>query len=200
MENIQIEGSFDVISGAHALGWVRDANAPDVRLTVNLIIDGAFVCSVVADRHRLDLDEAGIGDGCYSFDLPIPILLITKHRDYEVQVTASLGDELVCTFPAKTLQVNEANLPEIVEVTVGRQNQKIAQGFPVDQCIARVRELLLLDPDSTLVHDRLYEDRVAQDALAYGMDSDAYRAAWQDLARYRDLLEEIERSFSPSDN
>ena len=196
MDNIQLEGAFDSIEGADVLGCMIMPNAPDVKLTVSVAINGQAVCLGTADQYRPDLKEAGFGDGKYGFDIPIPILRVMTHGDYKVQVVAMLDAKPVGVFPAKTLSVNETTLAAIIKSTIDNQNYKMAQGKPVDLCIARISELLLLDPDSTLAHDWINEEKSKQGGAISMQRSDAFRASWEVLANYQNVLAQVETSLN----
>ncbi|MEO9188959.1 MAG: hypothetical protein ABI224_03000 [Acetobacteraceae bacterium] len=69
-----IRGSLDVITPTGLAGW---AYAPDARdgLTVQALLNHEVIGEAVADLHRPDLAEVGIGDGnCgYRIDFPAPL-------------------------------------------------------------------------------------------------------------------------------
>src|SRR5690606_23796450 len=68
----QIQGRVDAIENDRIYGWVWDAANTGDRLAVQVLVDGRRVATVVADRPRIDLRRNGIGDGAYSFDIPLP--------------------------------------------------------------------------------------------------------------------------------
>lgn len=53
-------------------GWVWSPLLPEMRLTVDILINGRVIALVVADSYRSDLRAAGVGDGMHSFSLAIP--------------------------------------------------------------------------------------------------------------------------------
>jgi hypothetical protein len=50
-----------------------------------VLVDGAEIARVVADRHRPDLEKAGIGDGRHAFELELPAGLAVDIR-HEIEV------------------------------------------------------------------------------------------------------------------
>jgi len=71
-------------------GWAWNAAQPDERVKVHLRLRSETLTTACADVHRIDLQEAGIGDGRHAFELGIrPEWL--EHRA-ELSVVASAAD------------------------------------------------------------------------------------------------------------
>ncbi len=70
-----ISGSLDACGPRRISGWLYDARDADNRLDFEVLADGVPVADGMASHFRQDLLEAGIGDGKYSFDIPIPATL-----------------------------------------------------------------------------------------------------------------------------
>ena len=68
-------GHFDMASCSSLLGWVWNSSAPGTRLTVEVVEGSQVVATGTANRYRQDLQQAGIGDGQYAFDIPTPASL-----------------------------------------------------------------------------------------------------------------------------
>lgn len=64
-------GFFDHIHDGYAYGWAFNQNSPGERVTVEIYCDGNLVGQSIANEFRKDLLDAGIGDGNYSFRIPI---------------------------------------------------------------------------------------------------------------------------------
>ncbi len=88
-----VRGYVEVIDGATVVGWAHSPSDPDRRLTVIAMLDGVEVSRGVADRDRLDLRRAGIGDGHYEFSLQLGIDPVSA-ASVDV-VVAETGDTLV---------------------------------------------------------------------------------------------------------
>jgi hypothetical protein len=72
-----------------AEGWAVDPDSPDARLNVRISLDGTVVGTVVADRFRSDILEAGISDGYSGWGID---LLGLATRDAPQQVLAEAQD------------------------------------------------------------------------------------------------------------
>lgn len=57
-------------------GWAWTPDDASAHLSVEIVADGSVVASVIADEPRGDLAAAGIGNGDYSFHLPVPNQLL----------------------------------------------------------------------------------------------------------------------------
>lgn len=62
-----LQGHLDGLRDGQLHGWLRAPEYPELRLSVELRRDGQPWRTLVADRQRDDLREAGIGDGDYGF-------------------------------------------------------------------------------------------------------------------------------------
>lgn len=67
----QYKGSLDGYDSGHVFGWAYNGAAPAQRVRVQVISGRSVVAQGLADRFREDLLEAGLGDGYYSFYLPL---------------------------------------------------------------------------------------------------------------------------------
>jgi hypothetical protein len=65
-------GYVDGVLGADVLGWCCRPGDYDVRLAVEIFVDGATVASGTADLPRADVARAGYGDGRFGFRIPLP--------------------------------------------------------------------------------------------------------------------------------
>ena len=65
-----IRGSVDSLSAEGALGWAFGTGAgPGRPLVIQALLDGRVIGETVADQHRPDLAEAGLGDGRCGFSM-----------------------------------------------------------------------------------------------------------------------------------
>lgn len=74
-ETSSIIGNFEGLHGTYISGWAFQSDAPDARVRLLLQIDDLTPVEVIADLFRIDLEAAGIGDGCHAFQLPVPSIL-----------------------------------------------------------------------------------------------------------------------------
>jgi hypothetical protein len=88
-----LDGRVDAFARHLIHGWAADADRPDARVEVVVLVDGQFRGSVRADRPREDLQMLGtLGDGAhgfaFAFDPPLSPL-----RSYEIKVCHAGTDE-----------------------------------------------------------------------------------------------------------
>ncbi len=106
----QLRGAIDVADQTRIAGWVNDPWLPEQSLEVQLFIDGNFVASQLADRHREDLVTAGVTtrpNHGFSFDLQQFNVQSGKHsaQVYAVREAAGASKILIpvvaspVTFP-----------------------------------------------------------------------------------------------------
>jgi hypothetical protein len=67
-----LDSNIDFVSRTLIEGWAYLPESPDVRVVLAIVDNGAMIGKVVADRHRIDLKNAGIGDGRHGFSFAIP--------------------------------------------------------------------------------------------------------------------------------
>jgi hypothetical protein len=65
----ELQGSVDLRTSTRIFGWVRDAAKPDERVHVVACTKNEILATGIADIHRPDLEQAGIGDGRHAFAL-----------------------------------------------------------------------------------------------------------------------------------
>ncbi|HEX7391051.1 MAG TPA: Hint domain-containing protein [Acidiphilium sp.] len=60
-------------AGIHAVGWAYDGTAPDAAICLELVVNRHVVARGIANLHRGDLEDAGLGSGCHGFRIAIPV-------------------------------------------------------------------------------------------------------------------------------
>jgi SGNH hydrolase-like domain, acetyltransferase AlgX len=65
----ELQGSVDLRTSTRIFGWVRDAAKPGERVHVVARTKNEILATGIADIHRPDLEQAGIGDGRHAFEL-----------------------------------------------------------------------------------------------------------------------------------
>ena len=68
----EVLGQIDRLEDGTLIGWVAAADRLQERLKVELLVDGAVALLAEAGEHRQDVEDAGIGDGCFGFRLCVP--------------------------------------------------------------------------------------------------------------------------------
>jgi autotransporter-associated beta strand protein len=67
-----LRGSLDLVSATLIEGWAQSEAQPEARVCLDILVGGAPIGQVIADRYRHDLREAGIGGGCHAFAFAPP--------------------------------------------------------------------------------------------------------------------------------
>ena len=62
-----MNGYLEAVEPFQARGWVHDPAWPQRALMVEILLNGQTIGSVLADLHRKDLEQAGIGSGNHAF-------------------------------------------------------------------------------------------------------------------------------------
>ena len=82
----QLRSEVALISATQIGGYVFDASRPDLRLAVELILDGYPVRLSRANLYDHELYKAGVGDGCYRFQFVIDADAMRSARLIEVRL------------------------------------------------------------------------------------------------------------------
>lgn len=114
-------GNCDGQDGRELYGWAWRPGAPDTRVEVELWVDGVLAFRTVADQHRADLKEAGVGDGFYGWRLPLA-LDPDKAEPQKVEVRIVEGGPL----PNGLLEVTYA--PPAPEEAAASESTRAPQG------------------------------------------------------------------------
>lgn len=67
-----IRCNLEGIKDGSVFGWIHDADNPSRVSRVGLYEDTIFLGETLADQHRADLQDAGVGDGRCAFNLLLP--------------------------------------------------------------------------------------------------------------------------------
>ena len=66
------QSCLDWVSRDRITGWARNEGDADEPVAMQVVDNGAVIARLLANRHRPDLEQAGIGDGRYGFELLVP--------------------------------------------------------------------------------------------------------------------------------
>ncbi|HXS46775.1 MAG TPA: hypothetical protein VN756_04875 [Solirubrobacterales bacterium] len=103
-----LQGRLEAVVDGRAIGWVWDPERPEETLEVKVLVDGEAVAKGRADVTRPVLAEAGIGDGRYGFDVPLPERL-SEEPTHTIKVVAlPRGDEVTPFREFETLVRNSS--------------------------------------------------------------------------------------------
>jgi hypothetical protein len=86
---LRYQGSVGRLVDGHLRGWVKVVSRDDIRVEVELRLNGQVVDKARADLHRPDVQQAGFGDGRYGFAFPIKA---ETSRDSIVEVKVQNSD------------------------------------------------------------------------------------------------------------
>jgi hypothetical protein len=67
-----LTGHIDQADRFALTGWAMDPARPGEAVELELVLDGAVIGSFLADRHRADLEAAGLGEGRLAFQVQFP--------------------------------------------------------------------------------------------------------------------------------
>ncbi len=88
-----LRGYLDTAGPDTVTGWARNLDAPDERVVLRVVVNGAVLGEVVADQERLDLRAVNEGDGRHAFSFTIPGgLTLGRRHLVEVQRAADGQD------------------------------------------------------------------------------------------------------------
>ena len=75
-----LRGYIDGVDRDNVHGWVQDEEHPDTPVSLIIQVDHGPVTRVLANSYREDLERNGVGDGRYSFSVPLKgISPLTPH-------------------------------------------------------------------------------------------------------------------------
>lgn len=121
-----LRGSFDGVQQNNLVGWAQDAETYPVE--VMALIDGECIGFSLAQEHRRDLEEAGIGDGRFGFTIPIPNQFLTGTL-HQVEFWINEGDARFLTpfqlqADIQTANIGRAGQPSHSMPTSPRKNDE----------------------------------------------------------------------------
>lgn len=103
-----IKGRVDAVDDGRLYGWAFDPAAPDVRLTIRVMLDGKPIAEATADKDRPDLKRNGIGDGIHAFDVMLPQFASMRAGELVVIAISGAGIEQSLRVPKPDEQAAEA--------------------------------------------------------------------------------------------
>lgn len=104
-------GNIDHVLDGEIEGWVKNADEPGpVRVDV-VLNDRVISMDLLADRHRADVAEAGIGDGRYGFSCRVPTDATLDGAKLEIRMSTSKQILLMKTVTKDMVQSRSAVMP-----------------------------------------------------------------------------------------
>ena len=80
-----LRGFVDRITADSVTGWAQNLDHPEAPVCLDILVGGGLVGQVLANRYREDLERAGIGSGCHSFEFTMPSELVFAPDEVEVR-------------------------------------------------------------------------------------------------------------------
>lgn len=157
-------GSLDIVGVDRISGWARDELRPEAPVCLLVTNNGEFLGRLLANRHRQDLQDAGIGNGRFAFEFDFPTPLASFETNV-IRVTRETDGADVPGSPV-TLRALKSFDTELQQSLAGA----------LERCGAREDIPRKID----FLVDQI--DRLLQQ----NADADSLRA---DRARYRRLLQ-----------
>ncbi len=78
-------GFVDVATPHRITGWAQNAQHPEVPVCLDVVIGGTRIGSMLANRHRADLELKGLGSGNHGFEFVLPPGLVVAAGAVEVR-------------------------------------------------------------------------------------------------------------------
>jgi glycosyltransferase involved in cell wall biosynthesis len=72
LKHTPFKGFCEPLNADQLTGWVWNPDRPNDTVDVSIYIDNSFALRLVANRHRDDLQRAGVGDGAHGFAFQLP--------------------------------------------------------------------------------------------------------------------------------
>jgi hypothetical protein len=80
-----LRGYVDRITSECVAGWAQNVEHPQAPVCLDVFAGGLLVGQVLANRYREDLERAGMGGGCHSFEFTLPSGLAFAPDEVEVR-------------------------------------------------------------------------------------------------------------------
>lgn len=109
------EGVLEQVSPAGISGWAWRIGYPGASVALTVICDGEIIARTRADAFRLDLQEAGVGDGHHGFECALPPGLVDADlTPARLQVVADHSGDVLHDVRARVR--NDNGLPPRLEL------------------------------------------------------------------------------------
>ena len=124
-------GYVDNITDTSVHGWICDSNNFDLSLEVEIYANEVKIGETLANNHRPDLQNGGLGNGNYGFNFNFPmsvqgqkIIVKVKNYDYEVSKSGALLEKegLTQDSPPETTKETKVVETEIQETQIKKSD------------------------------------------------------------------------------
>jgi hypothetical protein len=131
-----LRGFVDYLGPNQAFGWVWDSAARSRRLNVVALKDTKITSTMVANLYRPDLQQAGIGDGHYAFDLRFP-----SDTGYEIAVQIQ-DSQYKIPLNMDALNGSRAQVEDLIDIGLSPVNFQSKKNI-----LPRAIDIIRLDPN-----------------------------------------------------
>jgi hypothetical protein len=69
----RLAGHLDRAEDGLIEGWAQTEGYPESPVCLDVLVDGAVAATVLANRHRSDLERAGLGSGRHAFSVALDL-------------------------------------------------------------------------------------------------------------------------------
>jgi hypothetical protein len=80
-----LRGTVDHVRPTSIAGWAQNTDHPEAPVCLDMYAGGILIGRTLANRYREDLEQAGLGSGCHSFEFIPPRGLAIAARSIEVR-------------------------------------------------------------------------------------------------------------------
>jgi glycosyltransferase involved in cell wall biosynthesis len=130
--SVPLEGSLDFCDRDIIRGWALDSAHPDRPVSLQILDQGKVIAWLLANRYRKDLEQAGIGDGRYAFEMRFPGGLSPLER----HVIHVQHDEDKRELPGSPFVIEASNgFDEALENAVTKAVEALAVGNDQDRAL-----------------------------------------------------------------
>ncbi len=81
----ELRGYIDHVGAKRIRGWAQTMDHPEVPVCLDIYAGGRLIGHILANEYRSDLERAGLGSGCHSFEFTPPAGLVLAPDAVEVR-------------------------------------------------------------------------------------------------------------------
>lgn len=173
----RLDGRLEAIDKGRLYGWVWNADEPDERLTISVLLAGKEIARVVADRPRVDLRRAGIGDGAHAFDVSLPAPAQAAPERISVVARSAAGAEFPLKLPtaddraaAAVLAPMQPVFDRLDLIVAAQRRLQLIQKENADSLKAAAEKLDIMADQEARVAEALNTVRAGQSDLTSRID------------------------------
>jgi hypothetical protein len=89
-----LQGLVDNATPDRLYGWAWNATGPGERVAIEARLGTTMVFATTADLARPDLAQAGVGDGCHAFEIPLEADWVRRRAELAIVARATDGTEM----------------------------------------------------------------------------------------------------------